>query len=40
MVLLVCLAIGYEASGIWFIVFFIPYVTRHTGVSTPAGHRP
>jgi len=27
--LLMCLAIGYEVSGIWFIVSFIPFVISY-----------
>jgi len=38
--LLMCLAIGYEVSGIWFHVSLIPFVTRHMGVGTLVGHRP
>lgn len=30
------LAVGYEVSGIWFIVSFILFVTRHMGEGTPA----
>ena len=37
--LLMCLAIGYEVSGIWFIVSFIPFVTRYTGEGTPAARQ-
>jgi len=34
--LLICLAVGYEVSDIWFMVSFTPFVTRYTGEGTPA----
>jgi len=39
MCLLMCLAIGYEVSGIWFVNSFIPVVTKYMGDGTPAGQR-
>ena len=40
MVLLMFPAIGYGYWVFGFIISFIHYVPRHTGVGKPAGHRP
>jgi len=36
---LMFLVVGYEVSAMWLPCCFLPYVTRHTGVSALAGHR-